>query len=379
MSAIYQNNGYLSHRLSALQPRGPRRAVRRRFPLQLPRRLHRRAVAPQLPAEVMLELTRAARPPPRRAPRKLPRRVSQEGPRPSGGHRRAARRGQERSSAGSWCCPREAAADLLALWVLHTHAFDAAWATPVPADHVRGARQRQDVAARDPRGRSAARGWHAVNPSRGGAVPQGRPRQPDAAARRDGQLPARRSARRAGGPEHRLQARRDRRSLQGERRAPVVRGLLPEGVCRPRRPIDSWTRCCRARSPSGWRRRLQSEKVDMWIAPLRRARGDRAARALRGVGRRSTSRRWPTTRPICSGSSTAPPRCGGRCSPIAELAGGDWHGAERGPRRRHFATGGDDTDDVPDQVQILLDIRDAFGDEDDDLDRGPARAPQRAR
>ena len=47
-------------------------------------------------------------------------------------------------------------------------------------------------------------------------------------------------------------------------------------------------------------------------------------------------------------------------SPSTQAAGGR---PARTMPPRQFASGGDDTDDVPDQVQLLLDIRDAFGDE----------------
>jgi hypothetical protein len=95
--------------------------------------------------------------------------------------------------------------------------------------------------------------------------------------------------------------------------------------------------------------------------PSRRTGGRAAPRTLRGVGRTERSRRWPDTGPT---ARPVQPRRRGVVTllAIAEHAGGAW------PRRtaeaaKAFASGGDDTDDTPDQVQLLLDIRDAFADE----------------
>jgi Protein of unknown function (DUF3631) len=47
---------------------------------------------------------------------------------------------------------------------------------------------------------------------------------------------------------------------------------------------------------------------------------------------------------------------------IADLVGGDWPDRARSAWRV-LSTGGDETDEVPDQLRLLADIRDAFGDE----------------
>ena len=108
--------------------------------------------------------------------------------------------------------PSPEVADLLALWTLHTHAYRGRLRNPVPADHVGDDGVRQDRPDGDPRHAHRER-LARRQPVRGGAVPQDRPHAADAAARRDGQLPARRPAGRAGGAERGLQAWRDDRPL----------------------------------------------------------------------------------------------------------------------------------------------------------------------
>ena len=60
--------------------------------------------------------------------------------------------------------PSEPVADLLALWIFHTHAHEAAWATPylriTSATPESGKTMLMEILAE-----LTQRGWHAVNPS----------------------------------------------------------------------------------------------------------------------------------------------------------------------------------------------------------------------
>jgi hypothetical protein len=89
--------------------------------------------------------------------------------------------------------PSQEVEDLLALWVLHTHAFEAAWATPylriTSAAPESGKTQLLEILATLVR-----RGVARRQPEHGRPVPQDRPPDADAAARRDGQLPGGRAA-----------------------------------------------------------------------------------------------------------------------------------------------------------------------------------------
>ena len=172
-----------------------------------------------------------------------------------------------RSSRRFMVLPSDEVADLLALWVAAHLGVRRSVRDAVPADHLGGRRQRQDAAAGDPRRALPAR-LARGQPVDGGAVPQDRPADADAAARRDGQLSGRRPPGRAVGPERRLQARRDRRPLQGQRRARGVQVLLPEGVRRARSEVARVHAAVAQSITIRLERKTAGERVEMWIAPL---------------------------------------------------------------------------------------------------------------
>ena len=133
--------------------------------------------------------------------------------------------------------PSREVADLLALWVLHTHSFEAAWATPylriTSAAPESGKTQLLEILATLVR-----RGWHAVNPSVAVLYRKIDRRPPTLLLDEMDNYPRRGATGRAVGAERRLQARRHDRPLPRERRPRVILGLLPEGVRGARQAPD---------------------------------------------------------------------------------------------------------------------------------------------
>ena len=162
--------------------------------------------------------------------------------------------------------PSPAAGDLLALWVLHTHAFDAAWATPylriISAAPDSGKTLLMEVLAAICR-----RGWHAVNPSVAVLYRKVDRDKPTLLLDEMDNYP--------------LDDRRDALSVlnAGYKRGATVdrcneNGDLESFDASARRRTRGSTsarwspRCCRGRSRSGWRSKPPREQVEMWIAPL---------------------------------------------------------------------------------------------------------------
>ena len=254
--------------------------------------------------------------------------------------------------------PSDEVADLLALWVLHTWAFEAAFATPYLGS-LRDTGQRQDAAAGAAR-RALPAGLARGQPVDSRAVPQDRPAAADTAARRDGQLPGRGPQGRALGAERRVQARSDGRPLQGHRRAGGVQVLLPEGVRRARPAFD------RARAAVAQRHRPAGAQdgqrfgrdVDRSSV---RGRGGAAARAVRRLGvpqRRAADRRAAGAAALAD----EPKRrglvgaAGDRRPGRRRLAGASPEGVQGARRRRRQARRGAGPGDA------AVDVRDAFGD-----------------
>jgi Protein of unknown function (DUF3631) len=108
-------------------------------------------------------------------------------------------------------------------------------------------------------------------------------------------------------------------------------------------------------------RKTAEEKVDMWIAP----RVQPAAAELR-----ERCEGWAAQHvEVLDGHEPDLPGLINRAAEvwwallsIAELAGDEWHARARAAVKE-LASGGDETDSQPDQVQLLADIGDAFGDE----------------
>ena len=109
--------------------------------------------------------------------------------------------------------PSQEVSHLLALWVLHTHSFEAAWATPylriTSAAPESGKTQLLEILATLVR-----RGWHAVNPSVAVLYRKIDRQTPTLLLDEMDNYPRRRAAGRAVGAERRLQARRHDRSCR---------------------------------------------------------------------------------------------------------------------------------------------------------------------
>jgi hypothetical protein len=253
----------------------------------------------------------------------------------------------------------EAAGDLLALWVLHTHAFEAAWATPylrvVSAAPDSGKTLLMEVLSSISRS-----GWHAVNPSVAVLYRRIDRDQPTLLLDEMDNYP--------------LDDRRDALS--------VLNGGYKRGAkvdrCKENGDLQSFDAFC-PKAYAGldaraivsallsrsitlrMERKTASEKVDMWIAPLVEPEA---------VALRERCEAWAeqnvealtSHRPNLLGLFNRAAEVWWALLAIAEHAGGDWPERAR-VAAREFASGGDDTDEAPDQVRLLLDIREAFGEE----------------
>jgi len=108
-------------------------------------------------------------------------------------------------------------------------------------------------------------------------------------------------------------------------------------------------------------RKTARERAEMWIAPLVEPEAVALRERCEAWGAQHVER-LATHRPDLLGLFNRAAEVWWALLSIAEQAGGEWEARAR-DATGEFASGGDGTDDVPDQVQLLLDIRDAFGDE----------------
>jgi hypothetical protein len=253
--------------------------------------------------------------------------------------------------------PSTAAADLLAIWVLHTHAFEAFWATPylrvVSAAPDSGKTLLLEVLAAICR-----RGWHAVNPSV--AVLYRRVDRDTPTLLLDEM------------DNYPLDDRRDALTVlnDGYKRGATV------DRCKENGDLVSFNAFCpkayagldtRQLVPTllsrsltlRMERKTAAERAEMWIAHLVGPEAEELRGRCQVWGERNVEQ-LAGHRPDLLGLFNRAAEVWWPLLTIAEHAGGGW------PRRaakaaKAFASGGDATDDTPDQVQLLLDIRDALG------------------
>jgi hypothetical protein len=256
--------------------------------------------------------------------------------------------------------PSEEVGDLLALWVLHTHAFVAAWATPylriTSAAPSSGKTLLLEVLAAICRN-----GWHAINPSVAVLYRKIDRQQPTLLLDEMDNYP--------------LDERRDALAVlnSGYKRGAMV------DRCKENGDLESFNAFC-PKAYAGLDRRvlvdtllsrsitirlekrLASERVDMWIAPLTEPKA---------IPLRERCELWAAQNQdalalhepaLPDGLINREAEVWWALLVIADCAAGDW--PERARRAAiELTAGGDDTDDAPDQVLLLLDIRDAFAKE----------------
>jgi hypothetical protein len=256
--------------------------------------------------------------------------------------------------------PSDEAADLLALWVLHTHAFEAAWATPylriTSAAPSSGKTLLLEVLAAICRN-----GWHAINPSVAVLYRKIDRQQPTLLLDELDNYPLddRRDALAVLNGGYKRGARVDRCKENGDLES--FNAFCPKAYAGldKRQLVDTLlSRSITIRLE----KRLASEDVDMWIAPLT----EPEAIPLRNrcewwaaQNREGLALHKPT---LPDGLINREAEVWWALLAIAELADRDWPDRAR-RAAMELTAGGDDTDDAPDQVRLLLDIRDAFGDE----------------
>ena len=244
----------------------------------------------------------------------------------------------------------------MALWVLHTHAFEAAWATPylriVSATPDSGKTLLMEILAEICRN-----GWHAVNPSVAVLYRMVDRKQPTLLLDEMDNYP--------------FDERRDAVSVlnAGYKQGATVprcneRGDLNEfSVFCPKAYAGLDTRAIvpalLSRSITlRMEKKTADERVDAWIAPLVASE----AEALREHCEQSAERHVEELKghqPDLLGLTNRAAEVWWALLSIAEHAGRDWPARAR-QAVQAFASGGDDTDERPEQVQLLLDIRAAF-------------------
>ena len=254
--------------------------------------------------------------------------------------------------------PSPAAGDLLALWVLHTHAFDAAWATAylriVSAAPDSGKTLLMEVLAAICR-----RGWHAVNPSVAVLYRRVDRDTPTLLLDEMDNYPVdeRRDAMSVLNAGYKRGAQVDRCKENGH--LVSFDAFCPKGYA----GLDSGALVATLLSRSitlRLERKTASERAEMWIAPLVEPEAAALRERCEAWGAQHVEA-LAAHRPDLLGLFNRAAEVWWALLAIAEQAGGDWEARAR-DAAREFASGGDGTDDVPDQVQLLLDIQDAFED-----------------
>ena len=248
--------------------------------------------------------------------------------------------------------------DLLALWVLHTHTFEASWATPylriTSAAPDSGKTLLLEVLAAISRG-----GWHAVNPSSAILYRKVDRDQPTLLLDEMDNYP--------------MEDRKDALSVlnSGYKRGAKVprcneRGdLLEFEVYCPKAyaGLDARQLVPALLSRSITIRmetKLSSEKVDPWIAPLVEADIEALhARCEDWAEQHLEALR--DAQPDLVGLVNRKAEVWWALLAIGELVGGEWQDRARAAARA-LTAGGDDVDALSNQEQLLRDIRDGFGD-----------------
>jgi bifunctional DNA primase/polymerase-like protein/uncharacterized protein DUF3631/primase-like protein len=255
--------------------------------------------------------------------------------------------------------PTPAAADLLALWVLHTHAFEAFWATPylrvVSAAPDSGKSLLMEVLSTICR-----RGWYAINPSVAVLYRKVDRDTPTLLLDEMDNYPVdeRRDALAVLNGGYKRGATVDRCKENGD--LVSFNAFCPKGYA----GLDNRQMVPTLLSRSitlRMERKTATERAEMWIAPLVEPEAAALRERCQAWGEQNLEA-LATHRPDLLGLFNRAAEVWWALLAIAEHAAGEWPARAR-VAASEFTSGGDDTDDVPDQVQLLLDIRAAFGDE----------------
>ena len=369
MSAVYRNNGYLATDCPACgqEVRVDRRGEEFTFTC---RGGHSDLeVRAGLPPEVMLELAAASRQRPRHdtavATGKVP------GPAVD----TAELLDEVRMFVRRFVVlPTDGTGDLIALWVLHTHAIGAAWASPylrvTSAAPDSGKTLLLEILAVVCR-----RGWHAVNPSSAVLYRKVDRDTPTLLLDEMDNFPIedRRDALAILNTGYKRGATVDRCKENGDLQSFVA--YCPKAYAGL--DVSSIVPALLSRSITiRMEKKISTERVDMWIAPLVEPEAIRLRERCEAWADQHTEA-LTEHQPDLLGLINRAAEVWWALLAIAEVAGEDWH-ARAKAAVKEFTTGGDDTDDVPAPVQLLLDIRDAFGDRAGDVHEGSARGPQSA-
>jgi len=256
--------------------------------------------------------------------------------------------------------PAEEVSDLLALWTLHTHAFEAAWATPylriTSAAPSSGKTLLLEVLAATCRD-----GWHAINPSVAVLYRKIDRQQPTLLLDEMDNYPLddRRDALAVLNGGYKRGAKVDRCKDNGDLES--FNAFCPKAYA----GIDSRQLVDTLLSRSitiRLEKRLPSENVEMWIAPLTEPQAIPLRERCKLWAAQNQDGLAVHTPALPDGLINREAEVWWALLAIAERVGASW--AERARAAAMALTsGGDDSDDAPDQVRLLLDIRGAFGDE----------------
>jgi Protein of unknown function (DUF3631) len=255
--------------------------------------------------------------------------------------------------------PQDVIGDLLALWVLHSHSFESNWASPylrvVSATPDAGKTLLLEVLAAICR-----LGWHVINPSPAVLYRKVDRDQPTLLLDEMDNWP--------------LEDRKDALAVLngGYKRGAKVprcneRGDLQEfGVYCPKAyagidvrqlPPALLSRSITIRMET----KLASDEVDMWIAPLVEPdTEDLRARCAEWAERHRKA--LADIRPDLLGLVNRRAEVWWALLAIGEYVGGEWRERARGAARA-LGAGGDEADQPSNEVQLLIDIRAAFGNE----------------
>jgi hypothetical protein len=247
--------------------------------------------------------------------------------------------------------------DLLSLWVLHTHAFSAAWATPylriTSAAPESGKTQLLEILATLVR-----RGWHAINPSVAVLYRKVDRDQPTLLLDEMDNFP--------------MDERRDALAVLN---AGYKRGATIDR-CRDTGDLESFSAFC-AKAYAGLdkhqlmdtllsrsitirlERRLPTEEIEMWIGQLTEHQADPIRDRCAAWADQHLGELLGHEPKLPAGIINRAAEVWWALLAIAEVVGGDW------PQRATTAalalsTGGDDRDGRVDQVLLLADLAEAF-------------------
>ncbi|MGH2964771.1 MAG: DUF3631 domain-containing protein [Solirubrobacterales bacterium] len=248
--------------------------------------------------------------------------------------------------------------DLLAVWTLHTHAFEASWATPylriTSATPDSGKTLLLEVLA------SICRlGWHAVNPSVAVLYRKVDRDQPTLLLDEMDNYPMedRRDALAVLNPGYKKGAMVPRCSERGDlQEFRVYSPKAYAGLDQRAIPAALLSRSITIRMET----KLRSEPVEMWAAPLVEPEaGDLRERCQVWAEHHVEAL---AGRPDLLDLTNRRAEVWWALLAIGEHAGGGWQlGIQRAAKT--LSAGGDETDQMSDQVQMLVDVRDAFGGE----------------